>query len=104
TFAPEFDGNRENHWLSFCFLNDDVALTSEQVCLKLLEMDLEARPAWKPMHAQPVFSSCRAYSHEGGKDFVSDRLFERGVCLPSGDLLTEDDRVRVAEALRSIIG
>lgn len=104
TFAPEFDGNRENHWLSFCFLNDTVPFTSEEVCLKLLEMDLEARPAWKPMHAQPVFSSCRAYSHEGGKDFVSDRLFERGVCLPSGDLLTESDRVRVAEALRSIIG
>ncbi|MBQ2731136.1 MAG: DegT/DnrJ/EryC1/StrS family aminotransferase [Clostridia bacterium] len=104
TFAPEFDGNRENHWLSFCFLNDDVALTSEQVCLKLLEMDLETRPAWKPMHAQPVFSSCRAYSHGGGEDFVSDRLYDRGVCLPSGDLLTEDDRVRVAEALRSIIG
>lgn len=103
TFAPDFEGNGENHWLSFCFLDGSVSLSSEEVCLKLLEQDLEARPAWKPMHRQPVYADCLAYSHGGGDTFVSDMLFDRGVCLPSGDLLCEEERARVAEALCRVI-
>ncbi len=103
SFAPDFDGNRENHWLSFCFLNEDVPFSSEEVSLKLLEKDIEARPAWKPMHSQPVYSAAPAYSHDGTDKFVSDTLFDRGICLPSGDLLEEADRVRVVECLLAIL-
>jgi len=52
--------------------------------------NIEARPLWKPMHLQPVFKDCR---FRGGG--VSSRLFENGLCLPSGSALTEQDLERV---------
>ncbi len=54
---------------------------------------IEARPLWKPMHLQPVFKGCRV---RGGA--VSERLFENGLCLPSGSALTEEDLERVCAA------
>ena len=64
----------------------------EVVRLALEAEDIEARPLWKPMHLQPVFAA----NHAFGGD-VSGRLFERGLCLPSGSSLTEDDQDRVVE-------
>ncbi|MCY7303683.1 MAG: DegT/DnrJ/EryC1/StrS family aminotransferase, partial [Thermoleophilia bacterium] len=55
------------------------------------------RPVWKPMHLQPYFASDPVY---GGD--VSDRLFERGLCLPSGSALTADDQDRVVAGLRTM--
>ncbi len=103
TFPPEIDDCAENHWLTIVYLDDSVSLDSEQVSLKLLERDIEARPAWKPMHCQPVYQGCKAYAHDPNAPFVTERLFERGVCLPSGEALTQEDRRRVAEALMEII-
>lgn len=60
---------------------------------------IESRPIWKPMHQQPVFQGCQA--HLTG---VADRVFEEGLCLPSGIGLTDDDVVRVAEGLVSALG
>ncbi len=78
----------ENNWLSVMFLS------SEQERNKLLSAfdraNIEARPVWKPMHLQPVFSGCRIY---GG--LVSDDMFKRGVCLPSGAGLEALDFERI---------
>ena len=71
----------------------------ERVRLSLETENIESRPVWKPMHLQPVFRGARVY---GGA--VSERLFRRGLCLPSGAGLTEGDVERVcrgfARALR----
>ena len=57
--------------------------------------ELMSRPRWKPMHLQSVFKDCRA---RGGS--VSERLFENGLCLPSGSALTEEELSRVCEVVR----
>ena len=61
---------------------------------RLAKADIEARPVWKPMHLQPVFAGCPVY---GGA--VSEDLFARGICLPSGTGLAEDDLTRIADVL-----
>ena len=59
--------------------------------------DIEARPLWKPMHMQPVFSELEYF---GGT--VSEDLFHTGLCLPSGTGMTDDDLDLVVAALTSV--
>ena len=86
---------RRNCWLT-CITVDPSAFGAdrEQIRLALEAEDIEARPVWKPMHLQPVFAGSPIY---GGD--VSARLFERGLCLPSGSALTDDDQDRVVATL-----
>jgi dTDP-4-amino-4,6-dideoxygalactose transaminase len=69
---------------------DAFGADRETIRLALEAEDIEARPLWKPMHLQPIFASHHAFG--GG---VSARLFERGLCLPTGSSLTEEDQDRV---------
>jgi pyridoxal phosphate-dependent aminotransferase EpsN len=91
SFMPEAPYGTTNAWLT-CVLVDPDAFGAdrEAVRLALESEDIEARPLWKPMHLQPIFAS----NHSFGGD-VSARLFERGLCLPSGSSLTDDDQDRV---------
>lgn len=86
-----------NHWLS-CIVIDSKALgkTSSDLRIALEQHDIECRPLWKPMHLQPVFER---YPYYGGT--ISEHLFENGLCLPSGSNLTESDKMRISDALRS---
>ena len=86
-FMPEAAYGRSNCWLT-CILVDDP----ERIRLALEAEDIESRPVWKPMHLQPVFRDAPVYGGE-----VSARLFERGLCLPSGSALADDDQRRIAE-------
>ncbi|MCH8568145.1 MAG: aminotransferase class I/II-fold pyridoxal phosphate-dependent enzyme [Balneolales bacterium] len=89
-----------NRWLS-CILvdpNKNHGVTREIIRLALEEKNIEARPLWKPMHMQPVFSGC-AYYGSG----VSEQLFEQGLCLPSGSNLEEEDFTRIFEVLKNIL-
>jgi dTDP-4-amino-4,6-dideoxygalactose transaminase len=56
--------------------------------------NIEARPVWKPMHLQPVFKGCE---YIGGT--VAEDLFNRGLCLPSGTAMTDEDLDRVISAI-----
>jgi pyridoxal phosphate-dependent aminotransferase EpsN len=95
-FMPEAAYGRCNRWLT-CILVDPSAFgaTREEVRLALEAENIEARPLWKPMHMQPVFAGCRAV---GGA--VSEALFEKGLCLPSGSNLEQEDQERVVEIVR----
>ena len=97
SFAPEAPYGRCTRWLT-C-LTVDAALfgaSRERIRLHLESRDVEARPVWKPMHLQPVFSSCRALAGA-----VSQRLFDDGLCLPSGSSLTDAELDRVVDAFLS---
>jgi len=95
-FMPEAPWGRSTRWLT-CLTIDPEAFgaTREDVRLALEEEDIEARPVWKPMHLQPVFEGCKVYGGE-----VAERLFQRGLCLPSGSNLTDAERARVIETVR----
>jgi pyridoxal phosphate-dependent aminotransferase EpsN len=96
-FMPEARYGRATRWLTCILINpESFGATREDVRLHLERNNIEARPLWKPMHLQPVFSGCRC---RGGE--VSEGLFERGLCLPSGTSLTDEELERVAEAVLS---
>jgi pyridoxal phosphate-dependent aminotransferase EpsN len=96
-FMPEAPFGRANRWLT-CIVVDPVAFgaTREDIRLALAEKDIEARPVWKPMHLQPVFAGARM---RGGA--VSEDLFARGLCLPSGSNLAADAQDRVIDVVRA---
>jgi pyridoxal phosphate-dependent aminotransferase EpsN len=97
---PEPDGARSNAWLTCLTIDPALAgATREQVRLRLEAANMEARPVWKPMHLQPVFEGCRV---RGGA--VSARLFEQGLCLPSGSSLSEADQGAVIAEVRAALG
>ena len=70
----------------------------EALRLALLAESIESRPLWKPMHKQPVYQDAVAF--ESG---VSEKLFKRGLCLPSGPMVTDDDVRRIVEAIKASI-
>jgi dTDP-4-amino-4,6-dideoxygalactose transaminase len=82
-------------------LVDPVAaeISRDDLRVHLESLDIEARPVWKPMHLQPLYQDCRVL---GGK--VAERLFDLGLCLPSGSSLTDNDRERVVAAIKERFG
>jgi len=87
-FLNEPDYFFSNRWLS-CILTPSYEIR-EKVRYALLKDDIESRPLWKPMHMQPIFETSPNYT-----DGTSEDLFERGLCLPSGSNLTENDLQRI---------
>ena len=100
-FMPEAVFGRSTRWLTCVTIDPQVSggITREVVRLALEQQDIESRPVWKPMHLQPVFASAE-YVGRG----VSDRLFEHGLCLPSGSAMTDAERDRVILAVRAAFG
>ena len=85
-----------NRWLS-CILTPSFE-SREALRLAFAEKNIETRPLWKPMHMQPVFEKCRHYS-----DGTSADLFNRGLCLPSGSSLTEEDLNRITKIIKGTV-
>jgi dTDP-4-amino-4,6-dideoxygalactose transaminase len=95
-FMPEAPYGRCNRWLTCLTIEPALfGATREDVRRALEAEDIESRPVWKPMHLQPVFRDCRVV---GGA--VGARLFESGLCLPSGSSLADADLERVAGIVR----
>lgn len=88
-----------NHWLSAILIDPlkTNGITRETLRLAFEAKNIESRPLWKPMHLQPVFEK---YPFYGNK--VAETLFENGLCLPSSSNLTEEDRGRIAEVIKSV--
>jgi len=97
TFLTEPDDTYfSNHWLTAVII-DHPKVTREDVRLHLEKDNIESRPLWKPMHLQPVFEDAPFYGNG-----TSERLFEKGLCLPSGSNLTEADLQRVVGKVREL--
>jgi dTDP-4-amino-4,6-dideoxygalactose transaminase len=100
SFQPESKDSFSNRWLT-CILVEPSktnGITREDIRQYLEKDNIESRPLWKPMHLQPVFSGAAAF--ENG---VSEKLFENGLCLPSGSNLTQDDLDRVVNKVKEIL-
>ena len=94
---PRYESNR---WLT-CITIDSEQM--DQICPKeimiaLEEDHIETRPLWKPMHLQPVFKECD-FESTG----VSQDLFQRGICLPSGSGMDLAAQERIFESLEKIL-
>jgi dTDP-4-amino-4,6-dideoxygalactose transaminase len=101
-WMPEPEWSCSTHWLTACTLNPNLTkVTSAELIRRLSGEMIEARPLWKPMHLQPVFASHK-YFADGAKS-VSDELFDRGVCLPSGSNMSTDSLDRVVTTLRKVL-
>jgi len=80
---PEPEWSTSTHWLSVFTIKPRLtSISTEDVIKVLADENIEARLTWKPMHQQPLFAGAKYFRH--GDDSVSDRLFEQGICLPSG--------------------
>lgn len=88
-----------NHWLTVITVDEKLAGLSRETLRTFLEgLNIESRPLWKPMHLQPVFESYPFYGTG-----IAEGLFEKGLCLPSGSNLTDDDRERISSAIHDCL-
>ncbi len=98
-FLHEPAGYFSNRWLTTVLIDkDEAGFTREDLRLALEKENIESRPLWKPMHMQPVFEGCTYYG-----DGTSEKLFETGLCLPSGSNLSNDDLERVLDVIDTFI-
>ncbi len=93
-FLHEPHGFLSNRWLS-CILLKSKSMR-EGLRIALEKENIESRPLWKPMHQQPVFTDAPSYLNG-----VSDELFEKGLCLPSGSNLSDLELNRVSKTINN---
>lgn len=81
-----------NNWLTTIVVEPKTSngINSETLRLAFEKANIESRPLWKPMHMQPIFEK---YPYYGSN--ISQTLFEKGLCLPSGSNLTDEERARI---------
>ncbi|CAM3672073.1 DegT/DnrJ/EryC1/StrS aminotransferase family protein [Flavobacterium chungbukense] len=81
-----------NYWLNTILLKTKEQRENFRIAFE--EANIESRPLWKPMHLQPLF---KRYPYYGNN--IAERLFERGLCLPSGSNLKQQDKIRIKEVI-----
>lgn len=89
-----------NYWLTSILVDESITggVTREDLRISCEKANIETRPLWKPMHMQPVFFSAPFYG-----DSTCEKLFDQGLCLPSGTSLTNDQIFYVIDTLRSML-
>ena len=97
-FAPQDRFGRGNGWLSVAHIDTTFLPIPAAICESLLEDNIEARPAWKPMHLQPLYSGAGCTGTSG-----SEHHFRTGLCLPSGSSMNATAQTRVIAAVRSAL-
>jgi dTDP-4-amino-4,6-dideoxygalactose transaminase len=97
-FVQEPTGYFSNRWLTTILIDPhETGFDREMLRLAFEAQNIESRPLWKPMHLQPVFSDCPFYG-----DGTSCKLFDNGLCLPSGSNLTDSDFERIFAVMDSV--
>lgn len=93
--------SESNAWLTVITLADAAPVRYIDILNALAGKQIESRPVWKPMHMQPVFQAMDFYPYSKEKS-VGEELFAAGLCLPSGDALTEGELERVLTVITDI--
>ncbi len=96
-FLSEPAGSFSNRWLTTILIDQEKwgENMNEKVRIDLEKQQIESRPLWKPLHQQPVFKDCEMYNNG-----VSDLLFLKGLCLPSGSNLSDENLNRVVSEIK----
>lgn len=97
-FQNEGKGIQSDRWLTSILFPKEMNVDIVSVVNQMNAFNIEVRPLWKPMHLQPVFNGSKVRGTE-----VSEMLFQRGLCLPSGCGLTEKQQTFVIEKLKKLI-
>nr|WP_314887466.1 UDP-N-acetylbacillosamine transaminase [uncultured Campylobacter sp.] len=92
-FMPEIANSRGNRWLTTALFKEKGAHL--RVIEALAKENIESRPLWKPMHMQPVFEGALAFT-----DGTSEEMFARGICLPSGTAMVDEEFARVVKIVK----
>ena len=92
-FMPEIANSRGNRWLTTALFKEKGAHL--RVIEALAKENIESRPLWKPMHMQPVFEGALAFT-----DGTSEDMFARGICLPSGTAMQDEEFARVVKIVK----
>lgn len=101
-FMPELKNTMSNRWLTAITVDERESGVTVNQILEIMSMEnIEARPVWKPLHLQPLFSGIKYYPHHETYS-VSDQLFESGICLPSGSNISNDEMERVVDCIKSL--
>lgn len=98
-FLADPSEHYSNHWLSTGLIEKSCSVTATQLIKHLDSYNIEARHVWKPLHTQPVFSKNEFYHVEA--EPISEVIFNRGICLPSGSDMTDDLVLKVCEVIRA---
>ncbi|KOP39499.1 pyridoxal phosphate-dependent aminotransferase [Flavobacterium sp. WLB] len=87
-----------NYWLNAILIEPEAQnnINRESLRLAFEKENIESRPLWKPMHLQPIFAKFPYYG-----ETIAEQLFEKGLCLPSGSGLTDEDRNRIKEVINN---
>ena len=100
TVMPPVAGSLSNRWLTALTINEKGSnVTIPQLIISLAKEYIEARSVWKPMHLQPLFKDCKYYAHHAEEN-ISEQLFYKGICLPSGSNMTLEEQMRVIEVIK----
>ncbi len=95
SMMPIPEWSSPNYWLSVMTISNRDDTVQQGIIQELAKHEIESRPVWKPMHLQPVFRHCAFFAH--AEMPVSDGLFNKGICLPSGTGLTAAEQATVIE-------
>lgn len=99
-FTEPSEEYKSNHWLNAITINSSNSplFDRERMRITFLENNIESRPLWKPMHLQPLFHKSIYFGSN-----IAERLFDEGLCLPSGSNLTDDDKERIFGVIKKIL-
>ena len=98
-FIPELDGSYSTRWLTVIQINNNSKISVNSLINHLINKNIEARPVWKPMHLQPLYIKNDFIKIKDNS--ISKKLFENGLCLPSGSNLSEKDQIKVIKEIKS---
>ena len=103
SMMPEVEDMVPNRWLSTLTIKNFNSIDQiVELIGKMSEKNIETRALWKPLHLQPVFYGTKMYYHDKGLS-VSEKLFNSGLCLPSGTNMTDAEQEYVIEEFKKII-
>jgi pyridoxal phosphate-dependent aminotransferase EpsN len=98
-FMPIADPEASNYWLTCLTIDCETSGSSRDALMVALEVaDIEARPLWKPLHLQPIFTDKICYGGE-----LAAGLFKDGLCLPSGSGMQESEREEVIRKIKATL-
>ncbi len=100
SFMPEPDFAHSSRWLTCLTVDQEQAGVDRDALIRILEKNnIESRPTWKPMHLQPLYRDCEVIGGE-----VAAKLFQQGICLPSGTAMSNNDLCLIVDIIKKCLG